>query len=131
MFCKKCGKEIDGDSKFCNFCGAEQDISVSEIQKTDISGNLEAKAEETPKKNSDKILLGIFVGIVIFFIIVALIVMGNNKANDDKKSIEIPENNITYVRLSIGNVIQDGKQAIFFKFASDYTVTKIEIAGTL
>ncbi len=44
---------------------------------------------------------------------------------------EIPEQSITYTNFTFGNVIQDGKQAIFFNFVSDYTVTKIEIAGTL
>ena len=24
IFCKHCGQEIDGDSKFCSFCGKEQ-----------------------------------------------------------------------------------------------------------
>ena len=44
---------------------------------------------------------------------------------------EIPEQSITYTNFTFGNVIQDGKQAVFFNFASDYTVTKMEIAGTL
>ena len=44
---------------------------------------------------------------------------------------EIPEQNINYTNFTFGNVIQDGKQAVFFNFASDYTVTKMEIAGTL
>ena len=31
MFCKNCGKEIDSESKFCSFCGAniQEDISNS------------------------------------------------------------------------------------------------------
>ena len=44
---------------------------------------------------------------------------------------EIPEQSITYTNFTFGNVIQDGKQAVFFNFASDYTVAKMEIAGTL
>ncbi len=53
--------------------------------------------------------------------------------NDSKKETlnEIPEQSITYTNFTYGNVIQDGKQAIFLNFASDYTVDKIEIAGTL
>lgn len=49
----------------------------------------------------------------------------------DEKTYEIPEHNIKYTNLEFGNVIQDGKQAVFFDFVSDYTVTKIEIAGNL
>ena len=44
---------------------------------------------------------------------------------------EIPEQSITYTNFTFGNVIQDGKQAIFLVFVSDYTITKMEIAGTL
>ena len=44
---------------------------------------------------------------------------------------EIPEQNIYYTHFTFGNVIQDGKQAMFLNFVSDYTVTKMEITGTL
>lgn len=44
---------------------------------------------------------------------------------------EIPEQSIAYTNFTFGNVIQDGKQAVFFNFVSDYAVTKMEIAGTL
>lgn len=46
-------------------------------------------------------------------------------------SNRIPINSINYVRFTLGNVIQDGKRAIFFEFVSDYAVTKIELAGEL
>lgn len=73
---------------------------------------------------------------VIFFVstILMLFVLSScGFDNDSKKetSNEIPEQCITYTNFTFGNVIQDGKQAIFFNFASDYTVTKIEIAGAL
>ena len=44
---------------------------------------------------------------------------------------EIPEQNIYYTNFTFGNVIQDGKQAVFFNFVSDYTITKLEVAGSL
>ena len=43
----------------------------------------------------------------------------------------IPEGSIKYTHLEYGNVIQDGKQAIFLNFVSDYAVTELEIAGAL
>lgn len=46
-------------------------------------------------------------------------------------SNRIPMNSINYVRFTLGNVIQDGKRAIFFEFISDYAVTKIELVGEL
>ncbi len=64
------------------------------------------------------------------FILFSLISCG---VNETPKEIfrEIPVNNISFTGFTTGNVIQDGKQAIFFNFVSDYTVTKIEIEGTL
>ena len=44
---------------------------------------------------------------------------------------EIPEQNINYTYYTFGNVIQDGKQAVFFNFVSDYTITKLEVVGSL
>ena len=44
---------------------------------------------------------------------------------------EIPEQNINYTNFTFGNVIQDGKQAVFFNFVSDYTITKLEVVGSL
>jgi len=52
------------------------------------------------------------------------------KTNEEKLNL-IPEGKISYTHFEIGNVIQDGKQAVFFNFSSDYTVNKIEIAGNL
>ncbi len=50
--------------------------------------------------------------------------------NSQKMNL-IPEQNIKYSHIEIGNVIQDGKQAVFLNFKSDYTVEKIEYAGVL
>ena len=54
-----------------------------------------------------------------------------NEDTPEQTANEIPEQSITYTNFTFGNVIQDGKQAVYFNFLSDYTVTKIEIAGTL
>ena len=44
---------------------------------------------------------------------------------------EVPEQSINYTYYTFGNVIQDGKQAVFFNFDSDYTITKLEVVGSL
>ena len=43
----------------------------------------------------------------------------------------IPQNNIRYTYFEFGNVIDEGKQAVFFNFSSDYIVSEMEIAGVL
>ena len=51
-------------------------------------------------------------------------------SNDEKINI-IPQNSISYTHLEFGNVIDEGKQAVFFNFSSDYIVIKMEIDGIL
>lgn len=41
MICKKCGKEIPDNSKFCNFCGSEQDIQID--KKEEPKSNIKLK----------------------------------------------------------------------------------------
>lgn len=48
----------------------------------------------------------------------------------DKSENIIPEQNISYEKFTMGNVIDEGKRAIFINFSSDYAVSKIEVAGS-
>lgn len=49
----------------------------------------------------------------------------------EEKNNVIPEQNIKYSHYEIGNVIDEGKQAVFINFTSDYNVKKIEVSGNL
>ena len=40
-------------------------------------------------------------------------------------------NNISYTHLEFGNAVDEGKQAVFFNFSSDFIVIKMEINGVL
>ena len=53
------------------------------------------------------------------------------KGNEETANNLIPKDSIRFKNYSVGNVIDEGKQAIFFRFASDYSVSKIEATGTL
>ena len=50
---------------------------------------------------------------------------------NDPDEYKIPEQNIEYTYFTLGNVIDNGKRAVFFNFESDYIVTKMEFAGNL
>ncbi|MBQ7344372.1 MAG: zinc ribbon domain-containing protein [Clostridia bacterium] len=65
MFCKNCGKEIADDSKFCNFCGSEQQSTTSISEKT----------SSTEEEKSSTPLWGIFFGCLIFIFIIVLIIV--------------------------------------------------------
>src|SRR5690606_41709795 len=60
MFCKSCGKQIDGDSKFCSFCGTKQWIdfepNTSEIsnQTSNIHQKLNSNEGNIKSSNSVK-----------------------------------------------------------------------------
>lgn len=54
MYCKNCGKQIDDDSKFCNYCGTEQSINIyresnSEKEKIGINLNNQGTQIHPPK----------------------------------------------------------------------------------
>lgn len=76
----------------------------------------------------NKNIVGLF--LLLLSIVTLCSCVHNSEAEKEKIHI-IPEQNIKYTNFEFGNVIQDGKQAVFFAFVSDYAVTKIEVAGTL
>ena len=63
MFCKNCGKEIEDDSKFCNFCGSKQQSATA------ISENNQATEDDKTNKR----MWSIFWGCLIFVLIIVLI----------------------------------------------------------
>ena len=71
MYCRKCGKEIEENSKFCPYCGyglQEEQNKVSGITKQDVQPQKESKGVN-PKKwiIPVVIVMGIiFVAIVVF-----------------------------------------------------------------
>ena len=58
MVCRRCGKEIEDDSKFCVYCGAkvttistEEEGSISEKEVDSYECELQRKAEQEHKGN--------------------------------------------------------------------------------
>ena len=71
---------------------------------------------------------------IVFVLLVAVLTFFSCAVpqNSNKELMnEIPKDNISYINFTFGNVIDEGKQAVFFNFNSDYTVSKIEFAGAL
>ena len=72
MFCQNCGKQVENDAKFCEFCG-------STLKKEQASQNAEPK-----KKSSAPLIIGLVTTfLVIAIAAVVLIIVFVNK--DDKK----------------------------------------------
>ncbi|WP_016776999.1 zinc ribbon domain-containing protein [Anaerophaga thermohalophila] len=56
MYCKKCGKKIDNDSKFCKFCGQAQ----NEKQNLSIEGQSAASADNWEIDNIEKLKFPVY-----------------------------------------------------------------------
>ncbi len=80
------------------------------------------------KKTFNKIILLILSFVILFSFASCF---NTDFTSGTEKINTIPQNNITYTHLEFGNVIDEGKQAVFLNFSSDYSVTKMEIAGSL
>ena len=76
MFCKNCGKEIADDSKFCNFCGSEQQSATA------ISENNPSTEDE----KTNKTLWAIFGGCLFFVFIIVLIIVGATNGDSSTKT---------------------------------------------
>lgn len=95
MYCKKCGKELEDNATFCQFCGQKQSEEVEENIKRE-SGDV-----------SDKklILMGVIVAVVILAVIavVKLVGKGGKDTDVEKTLSEIEE---TVEEQNVENAIQ-------------------------
>ena len=81
MFCKNCGKEIADDSKFCNFCGSEQQSATA------IYENNPSTEDEKTNKTLWAIFGGCLIGgCLIFVFIIVLIIVGATNGDSSTKT---------------------------------------------
>lgn len=64
MFCSKCGKEISGQAKFCNFCGAQVNVAQP-AQARPVQSAQTAKPKK--KGNAGKNILTVLIAVIVFF----------------------------------------------------------------
>lgn len=69
MYCKNCGEQIEGNSKFCSFCGekiaVKEDIEIENINEILISKNEQNQSEVGSAKQKSNIV-NIFIFWVVF-----------------------------------------------------------------
>lgn len=72
MFCSKCGREIVSGYKFCSGCGAtvEEDTAPQPTKTYEASVS---KSKSKKRKSEGKVVLSVFLAIVLFFLVVAVI----------------------------------------------------------
>lgn len=112
MFCKVCGKEVDNDSQFCPFCGADLRSEIEEVE----------NAEQEPVKSSKGpwnafALVGFILGIVSFvgsFVIIGMEIaipgiifsaLGKKSEDENKKAKASKGLKLSIAALIIGIVM--------------------------
>jgi len=80
MFCKECGAEIPDDAKHCSECGANLNNNVP-------SNTPVAVEKESFFKKNKKLLIGCCIGLIVIFLLVAVLSNGtDNHSEDDNLS---------------------------------------------
>ena len=101
MFCKECGAEIPDDAKHCPDCGAKL------VNDTPVVQENHAEKESFFKKNK-KVLIGCCVGIIVIFVIVALISSGSNRTDVDTDLASGIQNVLEDAGYSVSDSVEDG-----------------------
>ena len=118
MFCKNCGKEIADDSKFCNFCGKEQQTA------TDIPENNLSIGDEQVEKMPWGLVLGGL--IVVVFLIFAFVVALNATNSEKNNSSSISAQETTRSARKSDLVVSFKKMDNFFEHDDYYMVIQAQ-----
>ena len=78
MHCPQCGQQFSGEVRFCKSCGFSLDSIRELLATTDISPALE---KETHKKRLSRSRMGLYRGVVILSIGIALLSFGVVRGN--------------------------------------------------
>ena len=85
MFCKKCGKELKGNAKFCTECG-EKINSVNDSISTSISGVV---SDSGKKSTYLKVKIGILILSMILAVVIVVMCISSNSINSSPESLAI------------------------------------------
>lgn len=101
MFCKECGAEIPNDAKHCPDCGAKL------VNDTPIVQEERVEKESFFKKNK-KVLIGCCIGIIVIFVIIALITSGSNQTDVDNDLSSGIQSVLEDAGYSVSDSVEDG-----------------------
>lgn len=130
MFCKNCGKEIKDGTKFCEFCGAEQENVQPIEQGSTVVG--------TKKKSKKKIF--IIIGVILAIIIIWA-ACGNKSSKKENNQIEITTEMSKYTKTNSYGISCNGNSDLAIEAANvfankyggsghDWTLTSVDASVT-
>ena len=73
----------------------------------------------------------IFIVFIVMLSLFLLLSCASCAVSEQEKNAIVPDGNTSFKNYTIGNVIDEGKQAVFFNFVSNYNIKKLEISGHL
>lgn len=112
MFCPECGAEIPDDSKHCKECGAN--LTEKESKETPAQKNKEKM------KFNKKWLVGCCIGLIVIFLIFAVIGNTNNSKQSDNMTEEQFKGNCSAIDFNLLN-----------KNADNHTGEKLKFTGKI
>ena len=90
MFCRRCGKEVLDDSKFCKYCGAKvsNEIKDESIQSTNASSSTMTSHDASTMLSPKKKINGYAISGLIFAFIIPLLgwILGGIGLSKSKKT---------------------------------------------
>ena len=96
MYCRKCGKQINDQNKFCNYCGTPV-ISTGGIGNLDsgrMTANDQIDLTSTQKKSKKPVIVGCCIGIIVLLVLTIVFFAGklffqqNESTLKDEKAVE-------------------------------------------
>ncbi len=88
MYCKKCGKELEDNAVFCQYCGQKQD---KENEKEKETGKKKTTKETGEVSNKKLFLLGTVIAVVILAVIGVVKLAGKSKEDAPVGQLAIKE----------------------------------------
>lgn len=119
MICKKCGKEIENNAKFCEYCGTavnqtvENQPSDSPENPVPVNSAAAPAVQKSPKKSPKSVLktIAIVIAVVaVLLIITAVVTMCDNKSQDGReaKIKKVQESYFEFLpEMTVGDIITE------------------------
>lgn len=114
MYCRKCGKKIEENSKFCPYCGYELKVGLREVYDTTKQNMQQQKVDNNASPKKLVIPVAIMLGIVVVATVVFLGAKAMRKPEESLKA-EIVEGDMEDEKEIVEEELADYSQEITLK----------------
>ncbi|MBQ8605571.1 MAG: zinc ribbon domain-containing protein [Clostridia bacterium] len=126
MFCSNCGKQIPDNTKFCSYCGAQQQIVRNEesVPKTtvDQSGIADTSTQQTKKAPKKTATIFIVLAVVLCAFIIGKFVIAPSMVSDSGNKDDTGNQNEQSQQTNNSSIVNTGDPAYEAIFDDTYIV---------